>query len=239
MYASFASNTICSGVHSVILYDVVAVRVHAVEVVGHVVAVSVHATPGAIGYENSVRHAANGVREVDDDFLVGGAGRDRDRSGRSPMVDDRLGRVRRSLPRALEVFPRHGRCRRSTLPRRTACRSRSSPPLEAGAVVSAVAAVVAGPDASVVAGADDDSDDASAVWPAAAVVAGACSELVALPPPESSSSPHAAATNARPTAIAAIRLVRLLITWILLIESQREVVLPLSGARRAVHAVST
>jgi hypothetical protein len=61
------------------------------------------------------------------------------------------------------------------------------------------------------------------------VVAGASSELVALPPPESSSSPHAAAINARPTATAAIRLVRLLITWILLIESQREVVLPLAA----------
>ena len=51
---------------------------------------------------------------------------------------------------------------------------------------------------------------------------------------------QAAAINERPMAIAAIRLVRLLITWILLIESQREVVLPQAGARdRAVHAVST
>jgi len=89
------------------------------------------------------------------------------------------------------------------------------------------ASVVGVPAASVVAGADDSAvDDAAAVVAGAAVVAVVASELVALPPPESSSSPHAAAINARPTATAAIRLVRLLITWILLVESQREVVLP-------------
>jgi len=110
---------------------------------------------------------------------------------------------------------------------------------EAGADV-AVTAVDAGAEASVVAGADDDSadDDAAAVVGAGAVVAGACAAVVALPP-ELSSSPHAAATNASPTATAATRFIRLLITWILLVESQREVVLPLSGARRAVHAEST
>jgi hypothetical protein len=108
---------------------------------------------------------------------------------------------------------------------------------EAGADVAG-AAVVPGAEAAVVPGADVDAADDAVVVAGAAVVAGVCAAVVALPP-ELSSSPHAAATNASPTATAATRFIRLLITWILLVESQREVVLPLSGARRAVHAVST
>jgi hypothetical protein len=83
-------------------------------------------------------------------------------------------------------------------------------------------------EASVVAVADDVSDETS-VLDSAAVVAGASVGAVVASPPSSSSSPQAAAINERPTAIAAIRLVRLLITWILLIEFQREVILPLAA----------
>ena len=84
---------------------------------------------------------------------------------------------------------------------------------------------------AVVAGADDDSSDdtAAVVAGAAAVVAGACSADVALPA-LSSSSPHAAAINARPAARAAIRFVRLLITWILLIEFRGRCVCHSGGA---------
>ena len=86
-------------------------------------------------------------------------------------------------------------------------------------------------DASVVAGADDDSDDDSGSRGGRRGRGGGLFGTRRVPLPESSSSPHAAAINARPTATAAIRLVRLLITWILLIEFQREVVLPLERAR--------
>src|SRR5262245_57045713 len=95
----------------------------------------------------------------------------------------------------------------------------------AGADVASVGAAVVAATASVVPGADVSSGAVVS----AVVVAGASVGAVVASPPSSSSSPHAAAINERPTAIAAIRLVRLLITWILLIESQREVVLPLAA----------